>query len=82
MASRVSGSRTNPVHTGTDHIEIAMPLLAADEPTATPTSPGAPCSALDGLLPPGGALAGRLFNRLVADAPDEAPLGPGTLIGC
>lgn len=59
-----------------------MPLLAADEPTATPTSPGAPCSALDGLLPPGGALAGRLFNRLVADAPDEAPLGPGTLIGC
>ncbi|HET7923920.1 MAG TPA: serine/threonine-protein kinase, partial [Rhodanobacteraceae bacterium] len=41
-----------------------------------------PCGALDRLLPPGGALSGRIFNRLVAASSDETPLPPGTTIGC
>jgi serine/threonine-protein kinase len=36
---------------------------------------------LDGLLPPGGAMAGRLFSRLLGDAHDDPPLPPGTRIG-
>lgn len=38
-------------------------------------------SDLDRLLPPGGALAGRLFSRLVGAASDDVPLEPGTLVG-
>jgi serine/threonine-protein kinase len=56
-----------------------MSLLAADESTAL----SAPASgALDRLLPPGGALSGRIFSRLVADPPEETPLAPGTPVGC
>jgi serine/threonine protein kinase len=36
---------------------------------------------LDCLLPPGGALAGRLFSRLIGDEPVDLPLAPGTRIG-
>ena len=36
---------------------------------------------LDGLLPPGGALAGRVFSRLLGDAHDDPPLAPGTRVG-
>jgi len=36
---------------------------------------------LDCLLPAGGALAGRLFSRLLGDEPDDPPLAPGTRIG-
>jgi len=56
-----------------------MPVFAAEEPTATAAIPG---GALDRLLPPGGALTGRIFNRLVADASEETPLPPGTPVGC
>jgi len=59
-----------------------MPILAADEPTATAAAAHRPSLALDGLLPPGGALSGRIFGRLVADPPDEPPLAPGTPVGC
>jgi serine/threonine-protein kinase len=59
-----------------------MPILAADEPTATAAAAHRPGLALDGLLPPGGALSGRIFGRLVADPPDEPPLAPGTPVGC
>jgi eukaryotic-like serine/threonine-protein kinase len=56
-----------------------MPVLTAEE--STTTSPRA-TGALDRLLPAGGALAGRVFGRLVAEVPGEAPLPPGTSIGC
>jgi serine/threonine protein kinase len=36
---------------------------------------------LDCALPPGGALAGRLFSRLLGDAHDDPPLAPGTRVG-
>lgn len=36
---------------------------------------------LDILLPPGGALGGRLFSRLVGETHDDPPLEPGTRIG-
>jgi serine/threonine-protein kinase len=36
---------------------------------------------LDGLLPPGGALAGRVFSRLLGEAHDDPPLAPGTRVG-
>jgi serine/threonine protein kinase len=36
---------------------------------------------LDSLLPPGGALAGRLFSRLLGDQHDDPPLAPGTRVG-
>ena len=36
---------------------------------------------LDRVLPPAGALAGRLFSRLLGDAHDDPPLAPGTRIG-
>ena len=36
---------------------------------------------LDRLLPPGGALAGRLFSRLIGTSHDDPPLEPGTLVG-
>jgi len=36
---------------------------------------------LDRLLPPGGALTGRLFSRLIGAANDDPPLSPGTRIG-
>lgn len=36
---------------------------------------------LDRLLPPGGALMGRLFSRLVGASNDDVPLEPGTLVG-
>jgi len=42
--------------------------------------PGDP-HALDGLLPPGGALAGRVFSRLLGDTHDDPPLAPGTRVG-
>ena len=59
-----------------------MPILAADESTVTAaTASRRPCAALDRLLPPGGALGGRIFSRLVADPPDETPLAPGTAVG-
>ena len=56
-----------------------MPVFAAEEPTATAAIPS---GALDRLLPPGGALASRIFNRLVADPVEETPLPPGTPVGC
>jgi serine/threonine-protein kinase len=59
-----------------------MPILAADEPTTTAATVHRPSDVLDGLLPPGGALSGRIFSRLVADPPDELPLAPGTPVGC
>jgi serine/threonine-protein kinase len=37
--------------------------------------------AAGGLLPPGGALAGRVFSRLLGDAHDDPPLVPGTRVG-
>jgi eukaryotic-like serine/threonine-protein kinase len=40
------------------------------------------CPNLDAVFPPGGALAGRLFSRILGDAADEAPLPSGTRIGC
>jgi eukaryotic-like serine/threonine-protein kinase len=36
---------------------------------------------LDRILPPGGALTGRLFSRLIGAANDDPPLLPGTRIG-
>jgi len=36
---------------------------------------------LDRLLPPGGALSGRLFSRLIGASNEDPPLPPGTLIG-
>jgi serine/threonine-protein kinase len=36
---------------------------------------------LEGLLPPGGALAGRVFSRLLGTAHDDPPLAPGTRVG-
>ena len=36
---------------------------------------------LDSVLPPGGALAGRLFSRLLGDQHDDPPLAPGTRVG-
>jgi serine/threonine protein kinase len=33
------------------------------------------------VLPPGGALAGRLFSRLLGDDHDDPPLAPGTRVG-
>jgi serine/threonine protein kinase len=39
------------------------------------------CQDLDCVLPPGGALAGRLFSRLLGDEHDDPPLAPGTRIG-
>ncbi len=36
---------------------------------------------LEGLLLPGGALAGRVFSRLLGDAHDDPPLAPGTRVG-
>ena len=36
---------------------------------------------LDGVLAPGGALAGRVFSRLLGDAHDDPPLAPGTRVG-
>jgi hypothetical protein len=36
---------------------------------------------LDELLPPGGALAGRLFSRILGEHHDDPPLAPGTRIG-
>lgn len=59
-----------------------MPILAAEESTAMAAVSNRACNALDRLLPPGGALCGRIFGRLVADPPDETPLPPGTPIGC
>jgi eukaryotic-like serine/threonine-protein kinase len=60
-----------------------MPILAAEESTVpAATASRRAGSALDRLLPPGGALTGRIFHRLVAAAPDETPLPPGTAIGC
>jgi len=55
-----------------------MPTFAAEEPTIQAAR--ASC-ALDRLLPPGGALTGRIFNRLVAEPPEEPPLEPGTPVG-
>ena len=55
-----------------------MPILPAEESTAM-SAPAT--SALDRLLPPGGALTSRIFNRLVADPPEETPLAPGTAVG-
>lgn len=40
------------------------------------------CDDLDAMLPPGGALSGRLLSRLLGDEPDDTPLPPGTRIGC
>jgi serine/threonine protein kinase len=82
-AGRVSGSRANPVDieqpdTGIRIIQTAMPTFAAEEPTVPVMRAQ---SALDRLLPPGGALTGRIFNRLVADPPEEPPLAPGTAVG-
>lgn len=37
---------------------------------------------LDALLPPGGALGGRLFGRLLGSEDDDTPLPAGTRIGC
>ncbi|HEX5122423.1 MAG TPA: protein kinase, partial [Rhodanobacteraceae bacterium] len=56
-----------------------MPILAAEESTATSAPAG---GAFDRLLPAGGALTGRIFSRLVAEPPDELPLAPGTPVGC
>jgi serine/threonine-protein kinase len=68
---------------GTELIEVRMPAFAAEESTApTGTAPARASDALDRRLPPGGALHGRIFNRLVADPPGETPLPPGTEIGC
>lgn len=78
----MSGSSANPVDMGTNLIEAPMPILAAEEATATTATASRAPSALDRLLPPGGALNGRVFNRLVADPPDEAPFAPGTPVGC
>ncbi|HVT33730.1 MAG TPA: serine/threonine-protein kinase [Rhodanobacteraceae bacterium] len=36
---------------------------------------------LDEILPPGGALAGRLFARILGEHHDDPPLAPGTRIG-
>ncbi|MET0229616.1 MAG: serine/threonine-protein kinase [Rhodanobacteraceae bacterium] len=36
---------------------------------------------IEGLLQPGGALAGRVFSRLLGDAHDDPPLAPGTRVG-
>ena len=83
----MSGSRANPVDIGTDIgtelIERTMPILAGEESTITAAvALRCPGQALDRLLPPGGALTGRLFNRLVADPLTETPLPPGTPVGC
>jgi serine/threonine-protein kinase len=67
---------------GTALNEVAMPILAGEESTVTAaTAPHGPGRMLDGLLPPGGALTGRIFSRLVAAPPDETPLPPGTAVG-
>jgi serine/threonine-protein kinase len=47
---------------------------------ATPQAAADP-ERLDRLLPPGGALAGRVFSRLLGDAHDDPPLAPGTRVG-
>jgi serine/threonine-protein kinase len=68
---------------GAKRNEVAMPILFGEEPTVTAAAVSCgPRDALDRLLPPGGALAGRIFNRLVAAPADEPPLPPGTPVGC
>jgi len=67
---------------GTELNEVAMPILAGEEATVTTaTASRQRGRTLDGLLPPGGALTGRIFTRLVAAPPDEMPLPPGTAVG-
>ena len=56
-----------------------MPILVGEESTVTAATAS---RGIDCRLPPGGALSGRLFNRLVAAPPEEAPLPPGTPLGC
>jgi len=51
------------------------------ENEAAVSRPGSDSHALDGLLPPGGALAGRVFSRLLGDMHDDPPLPPGTRVG-
>ena len=59
-----------------------MPILAGEESTVPEGADSRePCRALDRRLPPGGALASRIFTRLVAAPPDEMPLPPGTAVG-
>lgn len=53
-------------------------LHAGDEPGCARRSDR---TGLDGMLPPGGALAGRIFSRLLGDAHDDPPLAPGTRVG-
>ena len=50
--------------------------------TVRPTSTGSIPSVLETRFPPGGALAGRVFDRLVGDIDDEAPMPVGSRIGC
>jgi serine/threonine-protein kinase len=82
----VSGSHANPVDyradLGTGLNGIAMSILAAEESAAAAAKAARPaCGALDRRLPPGGALAGRIFCRLIAEPPEEEPLPPGTPLG-
>jgi eukaryotic-like serine/threonine-protein kinase len=78
----MSGSGSKSVDIRTEIIEVRMSIPAAGESTAkaAPVPAGAEC-ALDRLLPAGGALTGRVFNRLLGEAPDEVPLPPGTRVG-
>jgi tetratricopeptide (TPR) repeat protein len=61
---------------------VCVPHLAsAKTRTAGPGRPDVREQDLDRILPPGGALAGRLFSRLIGAANDDPPLLPGTRIG-